>query len=583
NPKNGDSDVDGDLLSIVSINGTTLTGGAQTIDTPNGTITIDASDAISFSPDANYNGTETFAYVISDGTTTATANQEITVNAVNDDPVAVADAPVTDEDTPVSGLVTATDIDGDSPLTFTKASDPSNGTVTVAGDGSYTYTPDADFNGTDSFTVSVSDGNGGTDTVTVSVTVNEVDVQTDQPIAMADSFTVVENTVLQETVSFNDTLSNDGSNSWTPIDLPANGTLTFNPNGQFTYTPTQNYVGTDSFTYQLCDADNDCSQTTVNIEILAAPAMLLDKVLVAINNSNSETEFSQIGDEIHFAISIHNTGGINLTAVKLTDLLTEDEWEIGQIEPGQSLVFNTIYKVTQADLDRGYVKNTATATAPEITEPEIEESNEVMIYANQNPELSLSEFIDYSTFSVIGESLTFTYEVVNTGNITLTNVAISDALAGLIGLDCNATTLAPGEVLTCTSTYIVQSQDLISGKIESRATATSEETEAVFATAGASHQKCLKVYNEFSPNGDGANDRFYIECIEKYPNNHLKIYNRWGNVVYTANGYANEWDGSSNGRATFNESTGLPVGTYYYILNLGDGSEPLVGWLYLNR
>ncbi|WP_372776826.1 Ig-like domain-containing protein, partial [Mangrovibacterium sp.] len=90
NPKNGDSDVDGDLLSIVSINGTALTGGAQTIDTPNGTITIDASDAISFSPDANYNGTETFAYVISDGTTTATANQEITVNAVNDDPVAAS-------------------------------------------------------------------------------------------------------------------------------------------------------------------------------------------------------------------------------------------------------------------------------------------------------------------------------------------------------------------------------------------------------------------------------------------------------------------------------------------------------------
>ncbi|WP_010245946.1 cadherin-like domain-containing protein, partial [Acetivibrio cellulolyticus] len=77
----------------------------------------------------------------------------------------------TPEDTAVSGTVVGADIDGDT-LTYAKATDPANGTVTVAADGNWTYTPNKDYNGTDSFTVEVSDGKGGTaiSTVTIAVT-----------------------------------------------------------------------------------------------------------------------------------------------------------------------------------------------------------------------------------------------------------------------------------------------------------------------------------------------------------------------------------------------------------------------------
>jgi len=94
---------------------------------------------------------------------------------------------------------------------------------------------------------------------------------------------------------------------------------------------------------------------------------------------------------------------------------------------------------------------------------------------------------------------------------------------------------------------------------------------------------CLLVFNEFSPNGDGVNDTLVINCIQNYPNNTIEIYNRWGNIVYKKTEYNNDWSGISNGRATLNESDKLPTGTYYYVLNLGDGSKPKVGWLYINR
>lgn len=94
---------------------------------------------------------------------------------------------------------------------------------------------------------------------------------------------------------------------------------------------------------------------------------------------------------------------------------------------------------------------------------------------------------------------------------------------------------------------------------------------------------CLVVYNEFSPNGDGVNDYFKIDCISRYPNNTLQVYNRWGNIVFQTRSYKNDWDGTPNGRAMVQPEDQLPVGTYYYVLDLGDGSEPRTDWLYLNR
>jgi gliding motility-associated-like protein len=86
----------------------------------------------------------------------------------------------------------------------------------------------------------------------------------------------------------------------------------------------------------------------------------------------------------------------------------------------------------------------------------------------------------------------------------------------------------------------------------------------------------------FSPNGDGINDELIIRGIFFFPENSIVIYNRWGNKVYEADPYINKWDGRSI-RGLKVGGDELPVGTYFYLLNLGDGSEVIKGTFYLNR
>ena len=92
---------------------------------------------------------------------------------------------------------------------------------------------------------------------------------------------------------------------------------------------------------------------------------------------------------------------------------------------------------------------------------------------------------------------------------------------------------------------------------------------------------CLKIPQVFTPNNDNFNDFFVIPCIEDYTENSLKIYNRYGTLVYEQNNYTNTWDGKPNSGLLHQTDKPLPVGTYYYILEINI-EKPLVGWVYLN-
>nr|MBA3666086.1 gliding motility-associated C-terminal domain-containing protein [Bacteroidota bacterium] len=83
-------------------------------------------------------------------------------------------------------------------------------------------------------------------------------------------------------------------------------------------------------------------------------------------------------------------------------------------------------------------------------------------------------------------------------------------------------------------------------------------------------QSALGVIPEvFTPNGDGKNDLFVIDGLDSYPNNNFQVFNRWGNPVYTAKPYKNDWNGSPNAQGATGSGK-LPTGTYYYLLELGD-------------
>lgn len=92
---------------------------------------------------------------------------------------------------------------------------------------------------------------------------------------------------------------------------------------------------------------------------------------------------------------------------------------------------------------------------------------------------------------------------------------------------------------------------------------------------------CIQVFEIFTSNNDGKNDTFVINCIEQYPGNILKVYNKDGSLVYSKEGYDNSWRGYSNSNRTFDKSEPLPAGVYFYILDLGKNTKTMTGWIFL--
>ncbi len=94
---------------------------------------------------------------------------------------------------------------------------------------------------------------------------------------------------------------------------------------------------------------------------------------------------------------------------------------------------------------------------------------------------------------------------------------------------------------------------------------------------------CMTIFNQFSPNKDGMNETFMIDCIEKYPNNYLQIFNRDGNRVFEKKSYKNGWDGSAEGDLSIGSQKKVPNGTYFFVLDLGNGSPQIKGWIQIIR
>src|SRR5262249_30148638 len=144
------------------------------------------------------------------------------------------------------------DVEG-SALTALLVSGPAHGTLTLNGNGSFTYTPNADYNGPDSFTYKANDGAADSNVATVSLTVS---CDNAAPPAARDSFPTAEASALA--VAAPGVLGNDGDVEGAPLSAvlvsgPAHGTVNLNAGGSFSYTPSANYNGSDSFTYKAND------------------------------------------------------------------------------------------------------------------------------------------------------------------------------------------------------------------------------------------------------------------------------------------------------------------------------------------
>ncbi|HCG9739758.1 TPA: tandem-95 repeat protein [Vibrio parahaemolyticus] len=267
-----DTDVDGDKLSIQSATVPEAQGKVEIVD-----------GKLVFTPAENFNGHAEITYTVTDGALTDQATVKVTVNAVNDTPVVesnIADQALAEDFTPYTiDLNTAfSDVDNvDGELTFS-VSGNSNIQVAIV-NGIATITPTADWNGSETLTFTATDPSGESVSQTVDFTVAPVvDIE-------ADSTNVVEDTPTIINVLGNDTFEGDGKVvSLDTNNGPANGTVSVNPDGSVTYTPNDNYVGKDTFTY-VVTSGGVSESTTVTVNV------------TPVNDKPESEDFTHVADD----------------------------------------------------------------------------------------------------------------------------------------------------------------------------------------------------------------------------------------------------------------------------------------------
>ena len=251
-----------------------------------GVVTLNADGSFTYTPVANYTGPDSFTYVATDGVNTS-ASATVSINVLSIPPVAVDDSFNLNEATPTtpsSITIAATDLElndiiaSTGATTLTILNNPVHGTLVSNGVGGYVYTPNTNFTGTDSFTYYLTTaGMVNSNPATVTLNVSAVN----EPLVASDDFYATHaNQTL--TISAPGVLVNDSDSNANAVlksvlaSQPSHGVVILNADGSFTYTPTHNYVGSDSFTYKAFDGLVSSSAVTVTINVLPAAPTVVD-------------------------------------------------------------------------------------------------------------------------------------------------------------------------------------------------------------------------------------------------------------------------------------------------------------------
>jgi len=289
-----DTDSDGDALT------SSVTSGPS-----HGSLSLQSNGAFTYTPAANYNGSDSFTYTVSDGHGgTDIGTVTLTINPVNDPPVAANDSygTLVDNTLVVSApgvLANDTDPDGNT-LSAALVASPAHGTLSLSSNGSFTYTPNASFVGQDAFTYRASDGQANSNTATVTINVS---TNNRSPVANNDAYSVNEDatlTVAAPGVLGNDTDADGDALTATVATGPTHGSLTLQSSGAFTYTPTANYSGGDSFTYTASDGRGGTATATVTLTINLAndpPVAANDSYSVVVNSTLTVSAPGVLGND----------------------------------------------------------------------------------------------------------------------------------------------------------------------------------------------------------------------------------------------------------------------------------------------
>jgi gliding motility-associated-like protein/uncharacterized repeat protein (TIGR01451 family) len=322
-----------------------------------------------------------------------------------------------------------------------------------------------------------------------------------------------------------------------------------------------------------------------------------------------------IDEQVVFTMVLTNLGPDAVTDIGASDLLDPSgfeyvshtvsngsydpntgSWELEEMDGGEEATL----QITVTLVGEGTFTNTADIVdLPANDRNEANNTSTVSVVVGQveDIDLGIEKTVDREN-AIIGDEVIFTIDLTNLGPEVATDITVTDLLDPL-GFDYVSHTVSNGtydpltgvwqldemegeEVATLEITVALISVGSFANNVSIDASFPADGNEAndtasVSVVVGPVPEgECGFVFNQFSPNGDGTNDLLVINCIELYPNNSLEVYDRYGNKVFAANNYGNTWNGTGN-------NGNLPKGTYFYILDLGDGSEVRKGWIQIIR
>ena len=385
-------------------------------------------------------------------------------------------------------------------------------------------------------------------------------------------------------------------------------------------------------------ADDDPTITSLT----PSPNLDLEKSGIAVDTNGNG--IIDAGDEIEYTFVIFNNGNTTITGITISDPIITVTGGPIDLDPGQtdSTTFTGVYVITQADVELGEVINQATALGSDPngnivmdvsddptdatnddndTDGDFEDITITIIDQIGNIDLLKTAMvidINANGFTDAGDQIAYTFTVTNTGNVALFGIVITDPLVAVVGGPID---LGPGETdsTSFTALYTITDEDIINGEVVNSAIAegstgfgetitdvsddpldttdvdidgdgdAEDVTVVTIDPVDPPEEDEMVVFSGVSPNGDGVNDFWVIQGIENFPNNTVRLFNRWGVEVFSEKGYGQDdkfFRGLSNGRSTIAQEDMLPVGTYYYAIEYVNDENKTIqlgGYIYITR
>jgi large repetitive protein len=601
-------------------------------------VITDNKICVTYTPKANYNGVDTICFKVCDAANVCdTLKIPVVVTPVNDKPVVNPLSISTSEDTAATVCTTILDPDLGEIFTAAVCGEGKKGATTLSlvdNKLCVTYTPKPNLNGKDSICIKVCDVAKACDTLKIPVTIKAVN---DTPIVVVVPFVVLRNDTRELCFDIDDKDANDiHKATLCGLTLVGSSAVATVSNGQvcITYTTLAGYLGADTICLIVCDSSNACTQVKIPVvvtdcddqlpPVFPCPAKIEVNVLGTVISDPSKF--------INQVVFSDNCDGLNFTFNKLT---ATDDCGTPTIRQLSGLTKDSVFIVGKHYL-RFEAKDVSDKTTPcqveiMVSPVELVEAVQMSVCPGESLSLKAKDYkgatykwigprntnIDsilltvprtatevveiYNLAATFGactfrDSINVTFRIRPVVNNDLFTVAINTELKNSVLTNDTTITLSkytvkldkpakdgkvsfnpdgtftynPSTNFTGTETFTYEVCPVDCPNTCERATATIKVFNAKFANRGT---------NVITPNNDGLNDALEIEGNDpNAPNNksEIVIYNQWGNTVYHATSYKNDW------RGTFNENP-LPVGTYYFIFRKTPDAVPLKDFVTIIR